>query len=377
MRFLLIGLITYGEESLLSSSMVSEPFPTKVIAHELAHQWSGNLVTQKWWSDTWMSEGFATYFGILGANQVIQDKEYEQTEVQGIANVAFTKDAKNTSRAMSAPIENPNEIFSEKFVNFNYISYKKGALVVRMLRSIVRDDTFFGGLTNYFRNHQYSNTEPDDLWKALSGPDLHAKLCYGQLKRIMDSWILQPGYPIITVTRDYGNNTATIVQRRFLEDEQTPEQSCWWVPLTYTTSTELDFVDTEPKSWLECDEHGKAIEKVLTVPGTNDWILFNIDLSGFYRVDYDEQNWNSLIEELNGPNFKRIGTMNRAILIRDIVDLASQKQDYTKLSRLSKYLEQENELLPWMSLLGKDASFGLLNEVGISIRNMLTCSASS
>lgn len=145
----------------------------------------------------------------------------------------------------------------------------------------------------------------------------------------MDTWTLQTGYPIVNVTRNYQNNSAEVTQYRFLKNPHQPkklmdnENPCWWVPLSYTTEQELDFNTTEPKTWLECDSNNQPIHKqIIDLPEDDEWVIFNIQMAGLYKIRYDEHNWNLLIKQLSGPEFDKIATLNRAALINDALDLA-------------------------------------------------------
>lgn len=145
----------------------------------------------------------------------------------------------------------------------------------------------------------------------------------------MDSWTLQTGYPIVTVNRNYENGTAQVSHKRYLADNTgehvEAEQHCWWVPLSYTSTEELDFNNTQPESWLKCKSTDKNIainETLEDLPDETEWVVFNIKMSGLYKVMYDERNWDLLIAQLSGPNYNKISAINRAQLIDDALDLA-------------------------------------------------------
>lgn len=268
----------------------------------------------------------------------------------------FGFDSLKSSHPVSVTIGNPSQISSI----FDRISYEKGSSVIRMMHLFLGDEVFFGGVGSYLQKYKYNNAEQDNLWESLT-EEAHKHEALDQslnLKTIMDTWTLQTGYPIITVTRNYENNTATIVQRRFLSDPSSnkltdSENPCWWVPLSYTTAQIADFNTTEPKAWLECDANGVAVTKeLIDLPEDDEWILFNVQISGLYKVKYDERNWNSLIEQLTGTEYDKIATLNRAELINDALDLAwSGDQDYAVALKLIKYLKQEKEYLPWRAAL--------------------------
>lgn len=222
-------------------------------------------------------------------------------------------------------------------------------------------EVFFGGVNNYLNEYRYNNAEQDNLWEALT-QEAHKNEALEEhvtVKQIMDTWTLQTGYPIVNVTRNYENNSAVVTQYRFLKNPYKPkklmdsESPCWWVPLSYTTEQELDFNTTEPKTWLECDTDSQPIHKeLIDLPESDEWIIFNINMAGLYKIRYDEHNWNLLIKQLSGPEYQKISTLNRAALINDALDLAwSGEQDYSIALKLIKYLKQEKEYLPWRAAL--------------------------
>lgn len=135
-------------------------------------------------------------------------------------------------------------------------------------------------------------------------------------------------YPIVTVNRNYENGTALVSQRRYLADTvqvRSDTEHCWWVPLSYTSTEELDFNNTQPESWLKCKCSDKNIaipETLEDLPDETEWVVFNIEMSGLYKVMYDRKNWDLLIAQLTGPNYNKISSINRAQLIDDALDLA-------------------------------------------------------
>lgn len=172
----------------------------------------------------------------------------------------------------------------------------------------------------------------------------------------MDSWTLKVGYPVVSIERDYKNNTVEISQRRYLLDLNRPKDDtnhCYFVPLSFTTQKEGNFSATHAREWLECDcKNGDQIKSVSNLAAEDEWIIFNVKLAGLYKVKYDTKNWNLLIDALNGPNFKEIDTINRAQLIDDALDFAwAGEQDYEIALSVINYLGQEDEYLPWKAAL--------------------------
>lgn len=123
------------------------------------------------------------------------------------------------------------------------------------------------------------------------------------------------------------------------------------MPLSYTTQAEQDFANTGPKAWMECSSSGEALPKTISgLPGKDQWILFNTQMSTLYKVNYDERNWKLLIDTLINGDFERIHVINRAQLIDDALYLAwTGEQNYDIAMQLLEYLRREREYLPWKS----------------------------
>lgn len=365
------GLITYRETALLfdeeTSSTANKQSIASTIAHELAHQWFGNLVTMKWWTDLWLNEGFATYVAGLGVHH--EFPEWNSLDSVAVDNllIVYALDSLKSSHPVSVTIVNPNEIAQI----FDTISYKKGSYLLRMMNLFLGEEVFRNGVTNYLIANRFSNAEQDDLWASLTDAAHKAGTLDKGLtvKEIMDTWTLQTGYPVVTVTRDYEKGSATLQQERYLAvrlNPQEKEDSCWWVPISYTTQKELDFNETKPKLWLSCKENGELFD----VGPKEDWIILNVRAAGLYRVNYDDENWNALAETLNSENFHTIGKLNRVQLLADALEFAwAGDLDYKLAFKILAYLKYENEYLPWRSglsglsnidkLLRKTPSYGL------------------
>ncbi|ETN63860.1 protease m1 zinc metalloprotease [Anopheles darlingi] len=384
------GLITYRETALLYhpnvSTASSKHRVASVVAHELAHQWFGNLVTMRWWTDLWLNEGFATYVASLGVEQL--HPEWHSLDEESVSNALdiFKFDALRSSHPVSVTIGHPNQISQI----FDAISYEKGSTVIRMMHQFLGEETFRDGVARYLRRHIYGNAQQDDLWAALT-EEAHANGVLPDaisVKRVMDSWTLQTGYPVVTVTRDYETNAAHLTQERFVSsspsavgsdgtamvstDHHQPDQ-CWWIPLTYVSAASPDFNDTTPKGWMECGGGGGGggavdaaaastaateplrfgPQKTLSdLPDARHWVVFNVQLGGLYKVRYDLANYRLLVEQLNGPDYRTIGTINRAQLIDDAMDLAwAGQQRYGVAFAMMSYLRQERDYIPWKSAL--------------------------
>ncbi len=214
------GLITYREIALLAdpnvSSVSSKHYIATVIAHELSHQWFGNLVTMKWWNDLWLNESFATLMEYIAIDALEPSWNVWLDFAANESVMALRRDAVDGVQSVQVEVQHPDEISS---LFDGAIVYAKGARLMRMLQVYVGNDAFQKGLSEYFAEFAYKNTEADDLWTKLS--DASGK----DIKSLMNAWISQPGYPVVTM------NDGVISQTQFFIGEHTDATRVWPVPL--------------------------------------------------------------------------------------------------------------------------------------------------
>ncbi|XP_069952144.1 aminopeptidase N isoform X2 [Cherax quadricarinatus] len=348
------GLIIHRESTMLYDPAVSSTMDKKsvalTVAHELSHQWFGNLVTPDWWSDLWLNEGFATFMQYIGVDHVEPTWKIMEQFIPDVLQSVFTVDWLETSHRLSFPVEHPDEI---KEI-FDIITYSKGASVIRMMTYFLTEKTFRKGVTNYLTSLKYKNAEQDDLWQYLTvaahEDDTLPKDM--TMKKVMDTWTLQMGYPVIKVVRSSDGTSANITQERFLmvwdQNYSDTHFYKWWVPLTYTSQDNPNFNNTQTQVWLK-DYEAKIT--VSSLPRKDQWVIFNVQETGFYKVNYDDDNWNLLIKQLNSDH-KVIHVINRAQIIDDAMDLAQAGQlSYKTALDVIAYLGNEEEYIPWESAL--------------------------
>ncbi|VTS23576.1 membrane alanyl aminopeptidase [Streptococcus pseudoporcinus] len=220
------GLITYREIYLLvdkNSTASSRQQVALVVAHELAHQWFGNLVTMKWWDDLWLNESFANMMEYVSVDAIEPSwKIFEDFQTGGVP-LALKRDATDGVQSVHVAVNHPDEIntlFDPAIV------YAKGSRLMHMLRRWIGDADFAKGLALYFEKHQYGNTVGRDLWNALSessGKDVAS---------FMDAWLEQPGYPVVTLSVE--NDQLHIRQEQFFIGEHDEKDRFWPIPLNAT-----------------------------------------------------------------------------------------------------------------------------------------------
>ncbi|CAH2105873.1 unnamed protein product [Euphydryas editha] len=343
------GLLTFREIAMLYDNGVS-PTTAKarvasVVAHEIAHQWFGNLVTPAWWSDIWLNEGFASYVEYVAVDAVEKSWKLMEIFILNEVQSVFKLDALTSSHQISVEVSNPEEIGAI----FDKISYGKGSAILRMMNHFLTDDVFNAGITDYLNAKKYGDAEQRDLWSALTNVAREKNAFDADVGVVMDSWTLQTGFPVLTITRDYKKGSITFKQERFVLINDTLNEnnsSVWWIPVSYTTASEKDFKSTRPKLWLR-GERSIIVDNISI--SENDWFIANIQQTGFFRINYDQRNWQLLIKVLNNPSrFEEIHPINRAQIIDDAMNLAlSGRLDYKTALDISSYLFHERSYVPW------------------------------
>ncbi|KAG7211603.1 hypothetical protein KM043_010858 [Ampulex compressa] len=342
------GLVTYRESALLYEANVTTTTAKQgiatVISHEFAHQWFGNLVTPTWWKYIWLNEGFATFFQYYTTHQVEPSwRLLEQFVVKVLQSSAFVADAQESSRAMNHDVTTQKQISSL----FDAISYQKAGSVIRMMSHFLTEPVFKNGLQKYLQACKLKTADSDELFKHLQTAATESKLFPKDfdMKTTMDAWVNKPGYPVVNVIRKNQSDEVEVTQERFLMASN-KDKTTWYVPLNYATENEPNFDNTTAAEWLKPD--GKAV----TIKGLNasQWVIFNKQQTGYYRVNYDNENWNLLAKYLNTDDRIKIHSVNRAQLIDDALNLArAGRLNYVTALEITTYLAKESDYIPWSS----------------------------
>ncbi len=244
-----------------------------VIAHEMAHQWFGDLVTMKWWDDVWLNEGFATWMSSKPIEAFKSEWNFALDDVsstEGTLNV----DSLASTRPIHQAADTPDQIQEL----FDGIAYGKAASVLRMLEAYLGEETFRAGINAYLQKHQYANATADDFW------DAQAKTSKKPVDKIMPTWVKQAGVPIINVKAQCSGNSTnvTLSQQRYFFDRskfEAANDEIWQVPLCLKGSVTGTGA---PK----CELLTKK-EATVTLPGCSTWVLANAGAFGYYRSGYD------------------------------------------------------------------------------------------
>ena len=334
------GLVTYREIYLLvdeNSTALSRQTVALVVAHELAHQWFGNLVTMKWWDDLWLNESFANMMEYVSVDAIEPSwKIFEDFQTSG-APYALKRDATDGVQSVHVEVKHPDEINT---LFDGAIVYAKGSRLMHMLRRWLGDDAFRKGLGAYFEKHQYGNTIGRDLWDALSqasGRDVAA---------FMDAWLEQPGYPVVTAKVE--NDCLILTQKQFFIGEHEDKGRLWPVPLNSNWQGLPDTLTTER---LE-------IPNYADLAAQNEGALrLNTENTAHYITDYQGELLDALLNNLSSlDNISKLqivqerrllaesGKISYADLLPVISKLANETS-YMVVSAVSQVLEGLNRFV--------------------------------
>ena len=262
------GAITFRETILLydpnTSSTRTKQFIAEVISHEIAHQWFGNLVTMKWWNDLWLNESFATFMATKFVDKFYPEWDLWNQFVEDAMNVAMGLDSLKTTHPIDVKVKSPAEIREI----FDAISYDKGGCILRMLESYVGEPNFRAGLKKYLKEFKYKNAEGQDLWDAIG------KASKMPVSKMVNSWLKQPGFPLVEITQD-GQNLCLKQGRYLLEYDKKHSKGRWEIPLSIAISDKVTTKLFSKKSMS------------MKIPKAMGFVV-NSGRKGFYRVKYDE-----------------------------------------------------------------------------------------
>ena len=335
------GCVTYRETALLvdpeNSSAGTRQRVAEVVAHEMAHMWFGDLVTMEWWDDLWLNESFATWVGTKAVDWLFPEWSMWTQFVNMDTNRAFNLDGLKNSHPIEQEVANPAEVSQL----FDAISYSKGGSVLRMLEHFLSANTFRVGLNIYLNRHSYQNARTVDLWAALE------EASGEPVTSMMGSWTGQMGYPVLDVAASPGPEglALEIKQERFVfdsvleDDAGDDEELVWPVPLTVTAD------GAGVTATLVSAATGTV---QVATPANPDWFKVNPDQTGFYRVNYTDDDWNRLAPAIASqrlPATDRLGIQNDAYALSRAGLLP-----VTRFLSLAESYQQENDASVWSDL---------------------------
>jgi len=349
-----LGAITFRETALLADEHAASRAELErvadVVSHENAHMWFGDLVTMRWWNGIWLNEAFATFMEMLAVDA--WKPNWKRWESFGVSRgAAMAIDALKSTRSIEYTVLSPEDCRSM----FDVLTYEKGAAVLRMLEQFLGAEVFRQGISAYLKKHQYNNTETGDLWDALEAAS-------GQpVRSMMDTWIFQQGFPVVSTAPTADGRSLKITQRRFFfAPPEKPESQLWHVPVMVRART----------------DHGVATHKLLLteaettlqLPGKLEWALLNEGGHGFYRVRYSPEMLAALTKNLTALEpIERFGLVSDtwAATVAGLTSLA----EFIKMARLFR---DETDINVWRALIG---AFNYLDMIAIDAQRPAVAAA--
>ena len=278
------GLVTYREIALLAdpktTSVSSCHYVATVIAHELSHQWFGNLVTMEWWNDLWLNESFATFIEYAAVDALEPTWYIWQDFASSESVISLRRDSVSGVQSVQCDVNNPEEIDT---LFDGAIVYAKGARLIQMLVHYIGEESFKIGLKHYFETHAYKNTTSHDLWAAFrdsSGKDVES---------FMTKWISQPGFPVVHANQI--NNSLSLSQERLASISEPKNDTLWPITLNSNHSELPNLFETK--------------ETTISVD-TSTPIRLNIGNYAHFITHYDHGMLNSIIDEIKAGKLSPI-----------------------------------------------------------------------
>jgi aminopeptidase N/puromycin-sensitive aminopeptidase len=272
------GAITYREDALLldpkTASLASKKGVASVIAHEMAHQWFGDLVTMEWWNNIWLNEGFATWMSYKPIAAMHPDWDFDQQAIAG-TDGSLDLDSRATTRAIRAQADTPAEINQM----FDGITYGKAAAVLLMVENYVGKETFRQGVHKYLAAHLYANATAEDFWGAQTATS------HKPVDKIMESLVAQPGVPILTFGAPSDGSVHVGQRRFFLSPSIKPDAAQkWTLPVCFKAAD----------NGRSCDVLTPTGTQLKVPPGS---IFYpNAGGTGYYRTAYTPETFKTLAE---------------------------------------------------------------------------------
>ena len=287
------GLITYRESCLLADPELtpesSRRFIATVIAHELSHQWFGNLVTMQWWNDLWLNESFANMMEYVAIDALHPEWHMWEDFATNEVTAALRRDSLDGVQSVQADVNHPDEIST---LFDPAIVYAKGGRLLVMVRKLIGEEAFRAGLKSYFEKFAYKNTVGNDLWQELESAS-------GQpIVNLMNAWISQPGLPVVSVSNSH--DAAILSQERFFIGEHQPSDALWPIPLFANQPLDVKILNQK--------EATVSIEKPLQL---------NCGLSAHFITKYDESTREYLLK-----NITELPTLDKICILQDATILA-------------------------------------------------------
>src|SRR5580700_4548302 len=280
-----------------SSYLLRKAVAQELIAHEIAHQWFGDLVTMKWWDDVWLNEGFATWMAFKPM-EAWKPEWNLQTDAVSSSTGAMDTDSLSSTRAIEAHAETPAQIQEL----FDSITYNKAAAVLSMVEGDVGQDVFRNGVNSYLAKYSYANATSEDFWKEIT------QVSHQPVDRIMESFVKQPGVPLVTLktTCNDGKTKVTLSQQRYFSDRtifEAGSKEQWQIPVCLKTGKDE-----------KCQLLSSKEQEVI-LPACGSAVYGNAGARGYYRSGYDSAN----LKLISSSAEHTLSPGERYLLMNDVI----------------------------------------------------------
>jgi puromycin-sensitive aminopeptidase len=345
-----LGCITFRESLLLvdpaTSTQSERQLVADVVAHELAHMWFGDLVTMRWWNGIWLNEAFATFMEVA-ACEAYRPDWHRWTSFGVERSVAFETDSLESTRSVEFEVRSPADADGM----FDVLTYQKGGALLRMLEQYLGPERFRAGVSHYLELHSYSNTETNDLWDAIE------ETSGEPVRRIMDSWIWQPGYPLVSASVVDGALELRQRRFRFDDDEHGGHDDA---PQRWAIPVHVRIGDDETTLLLD----GDAVSIPLERDDRSRPVVVNAGGHGFYRVAYSDD----LRARLDAATIESLSTLERYNLVDDAwAATLAGRMSATELLAFLRAFESEREHAVWQAIATSLRGLGRLFDDGATL----------
>lgn len=328
-----LGAITFRETALLIDEHTAARSEMErvadVVAHENAHMWFGDLVTMRWWNGLWLNEAFATFMEMLAVDHC--KPEWQRWTSFSVSRAAaMLVDGLKSTRPIEFPVHRPEEAAGM----FDVLTYEKGAAVLRMLEQYLGAETFRAGINAYLKKHQFDNTETTDLWDAIEESSQQPA------RALMDTWVFQPGYPLLSVRVEGAEVIVSQQIFRYVQDGSDVDRR-WQAPIFLRAHTaDGDHVQTALLTGNELR---------IALPAPPEWVVANAGGHGFYRVRYSQE----LLKQLTANLYENLSAVERFNLVNDTWATAQAGLvPMTTYLDLLQLFRNETDHNVWTAILG-------------------------
>ncbi|VVD01641.1 unnamed protein product [Leptidea sinapis] len=333
------ALLTYREALILYDPLNSNHFYKQrianIVSHEVAHMWFGNLVTCAWWDNLWLNEGFARFYQYFLTQKVVPELGYDTRFIVEQLHVSLLSDSVDSAHALTdLSVNDPTSVSA----HFSTITYARGASVLRMTQYLLGQETYDKALVKYLSARKWDVAEPHHLFEALDAAAVEdgALSSYGgiTIDTYFRSWSEKAGHPLLDARweRDTGVSQFDYT---------------WDVPITWTRAGSPDFNNLKPSQFIRA-----RTETFSSGKEPLEWLILNKQQSGFYRVNYDRDNWVLLTRALRSSNRTVFHEYNRAHIVDDLFNFARAGiMPYNSTFNILSFLENEDQYAPWIAAI--------------------------